>query len=126
LNEPDATAAIFGASGAVVQPTWTVVLLWANIELPAARKNKPALWAFERSHSFAEGALLAVNLGDDADTTGAVYGQLAGAYYGEQDIPDQWVARLAHLDLIVTFADRLVELAEALPVDEDGSSGRGS
>ena len=37
-----------------------------------------ALWAFDRSSSFHDGALLAVNLGDDADTTGAVYGQLAG------------------------------------------------
>lgn len=41
-----------------------------------------ALWAFYKSASFKEGMLLAVNLGDDADTTGAIYGQLAGAYYG--------------------------------------------
>ena len=47
-----------------------------------------ALWAFHRSDSFAEGALLAVNLGDDADTTGAVYGQIAGAFYGESAIPE--------------------------------------
>ncbi len=38
-----------------------------------------ALWAFYNSNSFREGCLLAINLGDDADTTGAVYGQLAGA-----------------------------------------------
>jgi ADP-ribosyl-[dinitrogen reductase] hydrolase len=38
-----------------------------------------ALWAFYRSESFREGALSAVNLGHDADTSGAVYGQLAGA-----------------------------------------------
>jgi len=43
-----------------------------------------ALWAFHRGGSFQEGCLMAVNLGDDADTTGAVYGQLAGAYYGEK------------------------------------------
>ena len=46
-----------------------------------------ALWAFHRSRDFREGALLTVNLGDDADTTGAVYGQLAGAFYGEENIP---------------------------------------
>ena len=46
-----------------------------------------ALWAFFHSNTFREGALLAVNLGDDADTTGAVYGQLAGAFYGEQHVP---------------------------------------
>ena len=40
-----------------------------------------ALWAFAKSTSFEHGALLAVNLGDDADTTGAVYGQIAGAYF---------------------------------------------
>lgn len=50
-----------------------------------------ALWAFYNSDSFEEGALLAVNLGDDADTTGAVYGQIAGAYYGVQGIPAHWL-----------------------------------
>ena len=37
-----------------------------------------ALWAFAKGNDFKEGALLAVNLGDDADTTGAVYSQIAG------------------------------------------------
>ncbi|PHS42996.1 MAG: ADP-ribosylglycohydrolase, partial [Marinobacter sp.] len=45
------------------------------------------LWAFHRSGYFESGLLDAVNLGEDADTTGAVYGQLAGAYYGERVIP---------------------------------------
>jgi ADP-ribosyl-[dinitrogen reductase] hydrolase len=66
-----------------------------------------ALWAFHRSASFEEGCLLAVNLGDDADTTGAVYGQLAGAYYGEDGIPRQWREKLAHQELIRQYADRL-------------------
>ena len=48
-----------------------------------------ALWAFHNSTSFREGALLAVNLGDDADTTGAIYGQIAGAYYGAEAIPQE-------------------------------------
>ena len=76
-----------------------------------------ALWAFHRSTSFKEGALLAVNLGDDADTTGAVYGQLAGAYYGEQGIPPEWLARLAHREMIERFADELVRLSR-LPAKE--------
>jgi ADP-ribosylglycohydrolase len=46
-----------------------------------------ALWALFRSDSFREGALLAINLGNDADTTGAIYGQLAGAFYGAEAIP---------------------------------------
>lgn len=53
-----------------------------------------ALWAFSASSSFEEGCLLAVNLGNDADTTGAVYGQIAGAFYGRRDIPDSWLNRL--------------------------------
>ncbi len=71
-----------------------------------------ALWAFYRSRSFREGCLLAANLGDDADTTAAVYGQLAGAFYGVWDIPVSWRAQLAYLELIESFAERLFELAE--------------
>lgn len=66
-----------------------------------------ALWAFYRSESFREGCLLAVNLGDDADTTGAVYGQLAGAFYGAQAMPESWLSRLAYRDLIESFAEQL-------------------
>lgn len=66
-----------------------------------------ALWAFYKSSSFEEGALLAVNLGDDADTTGAVYGQLAGAYYGMDKIPARWVNKLAKRDVIQSLADGL-------------------
>ncbi|WP_269082514.1 ADP-ribosylglycohydrolase family protein [Aneurinibacillus tyrosinisolvens] len=55
-----------------------------------------ALWAFYHGSSFEEGLLLAVNRGDDADTTGAVYGQLAGAYYGVVGIPERWLSSLKH------------------------------
>lgn len=67
-----------------------------------------ALWAFHRSTSFREGMLKAVNLGDDADTTGAIYGQLAGAYYGVRAIPDEWLDRVAKRQLIESYADRLL------------------
>lgn len=70
-----------------------------------------ALWAFYQSSSFREGCLLAVNLGDDADTTGAVYGQLAGAFYGEQGIPQEWRDRLAQRELIEDLAEQLYELS---------------
>ncbi len=73
----------------------------------AVRSLEAALWAFSRSSTFAEGALLAVNLGDDADTTGAVYGQLAGAWYGAEAIPVAWTSRLARAELIRGLADRL-------------------
>ena len=67
-----------------------------------------ALWAFHNSTDFRHGALKAVNLGDDADTTGAIYGQIAGAYYGAEAIPESWRRKkLAMLDKIESLADRL-------------------
>ncbi len=53
-----------------------------------------ALWAFYHTSDFETGALKAVNLGDDADTVGAVYGQIAGAFYGISDIPKKWLDKL--------------------------------
>jgi ADP-ribosyl-[dinitrogen reductase] hydrolase len=70
-----------------------------------------ALWAFHNSGDFATGALLAVNLGDDADTTGAIYGQLAGAFYGESGIPAQWREKLALRDVLDQYAEALWELS---------------
>lgn len=71
------------------------------------RGMEAALWAFHQSSSFKEGALMAANLGDDADTTAAIYGQLAGAYYGEQGIPAEWREKLALVEVITTLADKL-------------------
>lgn len=51
--------------------------------------------------------MLAANLGDDADTTGAVYGQLSGAYYGIEGIPNHWRERIAMQATIRAFADAL-------------------
>jgi len=75
------------------------------------RSLEASLWAFHHSSSFREGCLLAVNLGDDTDTTGAVYGQLAGAYYGERGIPEEWRARLAQRALIESLAEELYALS---------------
>lgn len=73
-----------------------------------------ALWAFDRSDSFRDGALMVVNLGEDADTTGAVYGQLAGAYYGVDTIPPEWRARLSRAGEIEAMATAVFELAREL------------
>ena len=70
-----------------------------------------ALWAFHNSLSFESGCLLAVNLGDDADTTGAVYGQLAGAYYGASGIPRTWVNALAKKGLLESHSRALHKLS---------------
>ena len=72
------------------------------------------MWALDRSATFEEGLLLAVNLGDDADTTGAVYGQLAGALYTEVGIPSRWRRKLSHRDVIVRYADDLAAGASML------------
>jgi ADP-ribosyl-[dinitrogen reductase] hydrolase len=71
------------------------------------RSLEAALWTFHKSAFFEEGYLLAVNLGDDTDTTAAVYGQLAGAFYGEGAIPESWRAKLAHRRLIEDLAEKL-------------------
>ena len=59
-----------------------------------------ALWAFFRTETFAEGACMAVNLGRDADTVGAIYGILAGAYYGYDGIPQEWLAVLQKKEMV--------------------------
>ena len=59
-----------------------------------------ALWTFAGSEDFQIAVLRAVNLGDDADTTGAVCGQLAGACWGESGIPETLRERLARRDMI--------------------------
>lgn len=66
-----------------------------------------ALWCFFNTESFAEAVLAAVNLGDDADTTGAITGQLAGAYYGASAVPAEWVSQLAMREDIEALASRL-------------------
>ncbi len=63
-----------------------------------------ALWAFYHTNSFEEGLILVVNLGHDSDTVGAVYGQLAGSYYGIEAIPERFKRNLMNYDLIEKMA----------------------
>ena len=67
-----------------------------------------ALWAFATTEDFQSGALAAVNLGDDADTTGAIFGQIAGASYGAESIPRAWRERVTRVEEIIGMAERLV------------------
>jgi ADP-ribosyl-[dinitrogen reductase] hydrolase len=73
-----------------------------------------ALWAFYRSQTFEEGCLMVVNLGNDADTTCAVFGQFAGAYYGETGIPKRWLSKLALREKIIEIADNLYNLSKTI------------
>jgi ADP-ribosylglycohydrolase len=88
------------------------------------RTLEAALWAAAKGASFEEGLLLAVNLGDDADTTGAIYGQLAGALFGVDAIPERWRDRIVMRDLIEKTADGLLSLSKsakpAAPVERSG------
>jgi ADP-ribosyl-[dinitrogen reductase] hydrolase len=68
-----------------------------------------ALWAFHDAHDFQQAVLRAVNLGDDADTTGAICGQLAGACWGESGIPAPWLSDLARKDMIETALTGLLK-----------------
>ncbi len=72
------------------------------------RSLEAALWAFSRSDGFTEAVSSAVNLGDDADTTGAVCGQLAGAYWGLSGIPDTLRHGLARSEVVEDAARRLL------------------
>jgi ADP-ribosylglycohydrolase len=78
----------------------------------AVKTLEAALWAFAKGSSFEEGCILAVNLGDDSDTVGAVYGQLAGAYYGVEEIPVEWIEGLSRIDVIESAAERLLRASQ--------------
>lgn len=67
-----------------------------------------AMWCFGQTDSFRDAVLLAANLGDDADTTSAITGQLAGAFYGIEQIPSEWRQRLAWYDKIETVGRALL------------------
>ncbi|CAF2382826.1 unnamed protein product [Rotaria sp. Silwood2] len=68
-----------------------------------------ALWAFwSDNNSFEKGVLAAVNLGDDTDTTAAIYGQLAGAYYGYKNIPIKWVEHVYAKKFILNLSRWIV------------------
>lgn len=67
-----------------------------------------ALWGFYHHDSFEEGLLAVVNQGGDADTTGAIYGQLAGAFYGIDQLATKLVENLSETYLISNMADQLI------------------
>ena len=72
-----------------------------------------AFWCFHHTDSFADAVLAAANLGDDADTTAAIVGQLAGAYYGVQGIPAGWLEKVWMRAEIQQMADALSDASRA-------------
>ncbi len=67
-----------------------------------------ALYCFYHSDSYRQAILMAANLGDDADTTAAICGQIAGAYYGLSGIPQEWVNSLAMSAEILKISELLI------------------
>ncbi len=79
---------------------------WAVSTLDAA------LWAFNTTETFADGLIAAVNLGGDSDSIGAVYGQLAGAFYGFDAIPDRWVKAVKTWEKVDALVERFLDAVE--------------
>ena len=76
-----------------------------------------ALAMLARTDTYRDGLVAAVNMGHDADTSGAIYGQLAGAIYGASAIPAAWLDRLAWRDRLEALIDGLWLLAGGDRVD---------
>ncbi len=87
---------------------------WRGKEPPAIRGTgycidalEAAIWAVAGAKDFRDAILRATNLGDDADTTAAIAGQVAGAAWGGKGIPAEWLAKLAMRERIESLADAL-------------------
>ncbi|CAM9883597.1 unnamed protein product [Ectocarpus fasciculatus] len=115
--DPEVAEVVLGASHAEREPS--------TEEMPTrqgtirndgyvVRTLEAALWAFGRSASFEEGCLLIANLGDDADTVAAIYGQLAGAFYGYSGIPAEWRNKIALKGLIEAMAEELFDMSNRI------------
>lgn len=68
-----------------------------------------SLYSLYHSKSFKEALLMAVNFGGDADTNGAIAGQLAGAYYGYNNIPSDWGETLNPKEMIDTYTEPFLD-----------------
>jgi len=72
-----------------------------------------ALWCFATTTDYRSAVLKAANLGQDADTTAAIAGQLAGAHYGVDGIPAEWRGKLVMRRVIEELADSLFVMGAA-------------
>ncbi|HIG64769.1 MAG TPA: ADP-ribosylglycohydrolase family protein [Methyloprofundus sp.] len=74
-----------------------------------------ALWCFYSTDTFKDAVLKAANLGDDADTTAAICGQISGAYYGIKSIPNHWLEYLFMYDEIINISNKIYFSAHPIP-----------
>jgi ADP-ribosyl-[dinitrogen reductase] hydrolase len=66
-----------------------------------------AIWCIHNTDNFSDAIIKAINLGGDADTVGAVTGQIAGALYGIKNIPPEWLDGLHHKSKILMRVEAL-------------------
>lgn len=71
-----------------------------------------AMWAFNTTKTFEEGMIAAVNLGGDSDSIGAIYGQIAGAYYGFDAIPERWVKAVKTCEDVDALIEKFLDAVE--------------
>ncbi len=76
----------------------------------AGKCLEAALWCFLHTDNYKDAVLKAVNLGGDADSTAAVCGQIAGAYYGFEEIPSHWIKSLVKHEMILNRAQRILSI----------------
>ena len=69
-----------------------------------------ALWAFYSTSNFENGCILAINLGFNSNAIGAIYGQLAGVYYGFSQIPQRWISKLHQFPHLYELSRHLNQL----------------
>ncbi len=79
---------------------------------------RTALTCAFQTHSFEDALTMAVNLGGDTDTIGAVTGGLVGAYYGESSIPLRWKERLVVRDELLRLAENLFQVHNSISTHE--------
>lgn len=100
----------FGTTiGAIVEGSWRVK---SRDQISSsgyvAHSLEAALWCVSQTGNYRDAILLAANLGDDADTTAAITGQLAGALYGRASLPVEWLAKLAWRERLEATALNLI------------------
>jgi ADP-ribosyl-[dinitrogen reductase] hydrolase len=108
-------SALVSANGLpLAQPNVVAIASGAYVDKPRAAiagtgycvaSLEAALWCFQHNDDFASTVLAAANLGDDADTTAAIAGQIAGAHYGRASIPEPWLEKLSMREDIEAYAD---------------------
>jgi ADP-ribosyl-[dinitrogen reductase] hydrolase len=98
----------FGAIAPIIAGSWRGKLR-ENVRSSGyvAHSLEASLWSVGRTGSFEEAVLLTANLGEDADTTAAITGQLAGGLYGANGIPQRWRDLLAWEPRIRAMAEML-------------------